>query len=680
MKKIIVLLLFLSLLLGSFASCGNAEGNNTFGDGQGTDNSGNENSGSGDGSADDILDMFLSVLPGAEDFSDIYFIGDDNPYGISESVRSVYKSSGGYVVIVETKGYNDGLAVMCGLDNDGKIVGVRIFAHNESQERMDKVLAEVEGKDGAYAGMDYITIGATLVSGATMTSKGVAEALNIATETVCKLLEKCATVDFIKDSLAEYIDIDESFYKGYTVVIDEGRVSLFDVENAILKVLCKNKITPEGDLIPKYDVTLSAGDVANIYHRGYTIGEDGEKNYFVGGCNFSDTPTSLELGSGAFIPGFEYNLIGKNQKDYATLTKIEEGDISSADIISIGYSYSCSDGTVKTNQSAMIDLKDQGLDLVFGEGFSRYFSDNKSNITVGQKFATGSDTFDTVKTGENGELLTYTYFDVTVGGAYDISEAAVLVIETYFPEEYHEPSLSGKTAYFEVYIKSVIDYITPELNDEFITSTLKLSAAFLEPYEGETLLEKYHSYVREQYITDNGLDEESLIADAFWKSVMDGAVIKRYPEGQLKSMYNNILSSADEYYYSNSYYQYIYSHDDFMCLYLGVQTGSDWRSEIVAIAKEQLKQQLVFYRIMNKEGIKPSEEEYQALFNEYLEQALESVGITRDDFDSAAQYEVAKNQYKDQIIKSYGEDYFRLMIYYNETMAAILSYANIVRK
>ena len=115
-----------------------------------------------------------------------------------------------------------------------------------------------------------------------------------------------------------------------------------------------------------------------------------------------------------------------------------------------------------------------------------------------------------------------------------------------------------------------------------------------------------------------------------------------------------------------------------MCLYIGLEVGSDWKSELKEKVREQVKQQLVFYHIMNKEGLKPSPEEYEALFDEYLTDALAQSSITPDKYASEAEYLAEKERYKQQIIQQAGEEYFKSMIYYEVAIEALMGYANII--
>lgn len=378
--------------------------------------------------------------------------------------------------------------------------------------------------------------------------------------------DELTSVDFLKDDLAEYVEIDEKYYKNYTVTIDSDRVAL-DVENKIIQELCKQKSKES----VKGDGVISVGDVAHIYYKGYYM-KDGEPYYFDGGCNMdSGKPHALEIGSGGFIPGFEYNLIGKNPADYT--------------------------------------------------------KDNP------------------------------------------------IVVETFFPENYSSAELRGKTAYFIVEVEELVEYDAPSLDVTFITETLKLSAETLEEYEGEGIVQKYRSYLKEQIAVEKGLDTDTLVLQAFWKSVMAGAVVKKYPEKQVEEAYDSLVAEL-EYYYD--YYSSYYKYDDFMCLYIGLDVGSDWKAELKNMAKDQVKQQLIFYRIMNQEGLKPTDEEYNKLFDEYLVSALADQGIVAEKYDTEEEYLTAKSNFKKQMLESRGEEYFKTMIYYQVTVEKIIEYANVV--
>ena len=473
--------------------------------------------------------------------------------------------------------------------------------------------------------------------------------------------------DYMKADLKKYVVVSSDLYNSYEVQIDVPEVSEQDFKDAILKVLCKNKITPDSPVINLPNVTLSAGDVANIYYRGYTLGENGEKNYFDGGCNFGDSSAyALELGSGSFIPGFEYNLLGKNQKDYAAMEKLTSGSVQAGDIIKLTYSSYYADGTARMSQTATIDLSDPTVDDTWGKGFVAYFTDNHKIITIGEKFATDEtgNKLMVESTRESDDTNpTDCYFDMTVSEVYRVSEGERLVVEAYFPSDYsNSEELKGKTAYFEVYIRTAKDYETPEYNDEFITNTLKISADDLASFEGATLVEKYENSVKAELEEAYNEEVRSAVEVKFWDHIIANANFKKLPESEVNAKYNEDLAQISSIY--ASYSSYYSSLDVFAREYLGLDSKADWQATLRSQAETAVKQKLAFYCIIRQENMLPSDNEYNEIYNrffdEYLQSYLEYYKITEDSENYEAEVEEAKETIKSQFTDSY---WFELIAY-----------------
>ena len=382
--------------------------------------------------------------------------------------------------------------------------------------------------------------------------------------------DKLPGVDFLRDDLSEYVELEEKYYKEYTVKLDPDRVSTLEVENKIIQLLKshKNGTPTEGDGV------ITPGDLVYIYYKGYYM-KDGEPYFFTGGDNTGDkNPYTLEIGSGSFIPGFEYNLVGKKPMEH-----------------------------------------------------------NESNP---------------------------------------------IVVETFFPDNYKSSELAGKTAYFIVTVTSHVEYDAPEFDDGFITDKLNLGGNALDAYEGETLQDRCRRYIYEQLLLEKGLDEKSLAVEAFWNSILSGVVIKKYPEQQLKEAYDDLVAELDYYYQYYTYMGYNYTYDNFMCAYIGLAVGSDWKAYVNDIAKEQVKQRLVFFHVMNVGGFKPTEEEYQELFDAYVLEFLADKGVTEDKYATTEEYLEKVAEYTKQMLTQNGEDYYRNMIYYEVTIEGVLEYANFV--
>ena len=432
--------------------------------------------------------------------------------------------------------------------------------------------------------------------------------------------------NYMKRNLSKYVYVAEEHYKSYNVKIDIPEITDFDIDEKIVKLLCAYKEKPNKAPYNIPGVTLSAGDVANIYYRGYTV-EDGVKSYFDGGCNFAGDYTALEIGSGSFVPGFESGLVGKNGDDYATFEKITSGKIQSDYIVNLTYSVISSDHSSRQNQTVLLDLTDPTIDEKWGDGFKAALL----NKQMGKYFATGL-TADGVKDEEimvSAGDVSYIYYNLKVDLAckIDDSEKEKLEIKAYFPSDYKAEDLRGKEGFFEVYIISAQDYKAPEYNDEFITEKLKLTAEDLKDYEGETLSDKYRGCIREVLNAERDAEIETAKADAFWDHIMSVAEFKKLPKKEVERHYKETIEEFTATYESN--YADSYSLDDFMIGYLSLAQGTDWKAYIREQSEASVKQRLVFYYIVQADNIVPSNEEkinekalYEYFINEIIKRAI----------------------------------------------------------
>ena len=110
--------------------------------------------------------------------------------------------------------------------------------------------------------------------------------------------------DYINSDMKDYIAIDESAYKGASVTLPTYLNGSEGAVDDYIQLLLESYPQSTGNKIT--DRPIKKGDTVALYYEGWLNGEK-----FEGGSNMSDTkPYSLEIGSGAFIPGFEEGLIG----------------------------------------------------------------------------------------------------------------------------------------------------------------------------------------------------------------------------------------------------------------------------------------------------------------------------------------------------------------------------------
>lgn len=112
------------------------------------------------------------VLPDGKDFKKME-LNENFP----EEITAAYSADGGYVFEATVKGNEPGVVVMCGVDSEGKIVGVEVIADNETPSYKAKVFPSVTGTEGAYSGKSKSDVSFYLVSGATNSSSAVYKAV-----------------------------------------------------------------------------------------------------------------------------------------------------------------------------------------------------------------------------------------------------------------------------------------------------------------------------------------------------------------------------------------------------------------------------------------------------------------------------------------------------------------------
>ena len=481
--------------------------------------------------------------------------------------------------------------------------------------------------------------------------------------------------NFEKKDLTKYVTVPEELFKSFNVSVNIPEITEKDVIEEIYKLQCAKKITPEGPVYSKPNVTISAGDVAYLYYRGYTM-ENGIKTYFDGGCNYNSAVTSLEIGSGSFIPGFESGLIGKNQQDYATIDVKKSGFIADGDIITIKYSVIRDDNTIVNNQTVTIDLNDPNVDQRWGEGFKEYFVgriiDPDAVIETDERLIVP-----TVCEGYSGQDV---YHSVTILSACSVDDSTkdVLIVEAKFPNDDSEASLKGKTAYFEVFIKGVDDYEVYDFDDRFITEELKVTAEDLSSYAGDTLVEKYKAYMLQALKDQREADVKLIIEESFWTQIMAATEVKKLPQKEVDKVYDNryaqLVSLFDS---QGSSTVYANDFDGFACAFLDLSTSADWKAYLRKDAEEAIKEKLIFYYIVQTENLIPTEEEYNAIyevvFAEHLQDYLDYYKITPD----IENYEKELEKGKKEVLSTYGDSYFYEVVMYDYVMTKIVARANV---
>jgi len=519
-------------------------------------------------------------------------------------------------------------------------------------------------------------------------------------------IDVSGAIDLTSSDISEFLSFPEEKYKNFDLSLNIAKPrkknpdgsGVSDVEAQILNLLASRR-TLTGDGKAVENGVIGAGDAAYIWYRGYLIDEvSGEKVIVDGMCNFSSsTPSQLVIGSGQFVPGFEADLVGTDLSGFARFEKIEEGSLSAiADVADavIYVSYKrLADGadTEKTATASYlrIDLSDPELDSLYGEGFENIIS---------EYVIKESNSFDAVIDG-----VTYNYTDFVINFATICEKTEtngdmpINVVECYFPYNYGHETLSNQTAYFEVYVHSMIDYTVPEADDEFVRALitediLGITEAELTEYEGDTLYECLESFI-DHILTENYNNSlKSLVESEIWNYYLKTATVTKYPEGNVNVIYKQYLDDVKYQYEQNGgYYYHEYfgvikcdSLDEYAQLYLGLSSEADWRKSLKSMAESLVKERLILYYIMGKENLFPEEaeltEKIDALkkehLDEYIKEYLEHIDKTESDY-TPEEFEKFSEERAKELFAYYSDEFFKESVLYQIGYETISTYANV---
>ena len=516
-------------------------------------------------------------------------------------------------------------------------------------------------------------------------------AIIVATVFLVDAIKKDKFFDYLKSDLSKYVTLAPEVYKDYPIEIDIAKPHDIDVDVAILNLLASDKgnVQNDGKLITS-SVTITPGDVVNIWYRGYRLDENGKEVFTSGMCNFSSAEAaSLEIGSGQFVPGFELGLVNKVTGDYPKFVKITEGEIKDTQFAYVTYSRLVEGGSEKTDKKTgsyvRIDLSDESIDDTYGKGFREAIL----AATIGEK-----ESFSVTIDGK-----THNYSDTVVNFVTEC-EVDPLVVECYFPYDYSSTILRNETAYFEVYVESVQEYECPEFNDEYVKKIVNekdaaITEAELAKYEGATLTEKYRAFAEETIYKAYEENYKSMVEDAMWDYYLEKAQVKKYPAIKVDEIYQEYV---DDVYYQfdqtggsiqNQYteeYENFDNIDDFAVAYLGLtySENQDWKAVLYTMSENLVKERLVMYYLMREEGITPTKAELEAelakikeeYIDEYVKQYLEHEGKTREDYDDAA-YATFVEDRKAELFDYYDEDYFTETAYYEIALRTFITWPKV---
>lgn len=126
--------------------------------------------------ARELQSILSTLLPGAETFTQEEYTGED------EAISAVYKADNGYVIETVTAGYAGDITMLVGVNSDGTIASLVVRDMQETYGLGMEALSDAGFLSQFLWNGTSFTVGENVdaLTGATVTSKAVAKAVNSA--------------------------------------------------------------------------------------------------------------------------------------------------------------------------------------------------------------------------------------------------------------------------------------------------------------------------------------------------------------------------------------------------------------------------------------------------------------------------------------------------------------------
>ena len=488
--------------------------------------------------------------------------------------------------------------------------------------------------------------------------------------TSCKKEEpKTYSYDYFAEDLSQYISLDESDYKGYKLTVKMTEVTDELVAEYIMYTLCQHRIDEPTSL--GKSTPLSVGDVLEAWCRSYIIDENGkeiELDVSAGELGKSGVgDTKITIGEGKLPIGAESALVGIVIADYPEMSEValKAGDvIGEDDVLYISSSVTTPAGK-KSYTNVRVDLSRTDLDSEFGEGFRA--------ALLGKAMTEDGTLASFTALGKDGR---YVYDGVKIAYAYP-KDAKCITVAGKLPHGYSDYDLACETVYYDIFPEYFTAYEVPELDAKFINETLKLTDETLAEYEGADTVEKYRAYVRAELTRQHEEELRAIGEEAMWYHYNDAAKVIAYPEDAVMEIYTKNITEIELLW--ESYRDQYSTLDAFVYAYFSMPTGSDWRAMLRSDAEAEVKEKLVFYYIIRKENLIPTEEKYRELFETIFDEFVVYYmdDKTAEDYDSIDAYNAARAEAETTVMEYYGEEFFRHQVYYDYALDTLLDFAEL---
>ncbi|MBQ7406650.1 MAG: hypothetical protein IJW11_02675 [Clostridia bacterium] len=489
-----------------------------------------------------------------------------------------------------------------------------------------------------------------------------------------------AGFDYMDAKLSRYVKLSPEVIENVSLTVRVDKPTEKDVEQNLIALQVEHKYRPEG-MADDPDAPIVNGSAVELYFIGYTLSKSGEKVYFSGGSNLGSTPDELVIGSGTFVSGFEEGLIGLRPSDTEIPKIVKSGVLSEGDTVYINVRGFHPNGETIEQYGMPIELT-PALDAVYGEGFFE--------LLVGSEI--GEDLLNKTLILPGGDENEGDFLYTNIRAVFRTEGGKSHTVETYFPMDYEEETLQGVTAYFDVYVKSNTVFLLPEANDAFFTDTLGILPEKLADYEGDSLVEKYKTYVRETLAENYRQTLFTACEESFWSALSELVEVRRVPVAATKEFYDeymlNLDATYEDYLESMDLTETAYPFKTFARDYLQIEKGKSYKKEVWRIAKQAASEKMIFFYAIEVCGVMPSESElkeaYEQILLEYAqmnslldESYYENISDPEQKQEAYETYLAEVEETKAELLRIRGEEYFLESAYYNFGFEKLLQLSKI---
>ena len=242
----------------------------------------------------------LEVLPNGSNFQELEITAD-----YPAIVVKGWKADGGSVFQMEVKGYQSGLIIMCGVDADGKISGVKHIASNETFNAEGELNSAYTAKQDNLDSLEMI-LSTSASKGAPMTSQAYYDALKAALQSA--ILASGGSVDtrtpeqiLQDDCNAALGTTGLTFTKWFATEVIEGIDKVYVSDGGRVYVIGETfiGIKADGTVVGEVDADASAKAIAADTIIG--AGSDTEITDLLTSADFADITKAYKTASGNYV-------------------------------------------------------------------------------------------------------------------------------------------------------------------------------------------------------------------------------------------------------------------------------------------------------------------------------------------------------------------------------------------